>query len=180
MLWPALAALGLSLFLAKMDYDLANTGRAAAHQMCAKYGLKPLWFEGHWGFQYYMEQLGAKPLEHDCSQPVPGEFVIVPSEAVNLFDLPTNYVRLVDTLQFTPNAHCTTMNSLAGAGFYAATAGPFPFSMAYVNPERYYVFEVVQPKCIAAKAPTAPFVAGAVMRQFEMERKIMASAQAPH
>jgi tetratricopeptide (TPR) repeat protein len=177
LLWPAVPALALSLLLVHADCRLANTGRAAAQELLARY-LHPgqtLWFEGHWGFQYYMERGGAKPLERGFEQPKPGDVVVVPSEAVNAFDFPAQLVRLVDTLEYAPTPHYSTMSSSAGAGFYAATAGPFPFSAGHVDPERYYVFEVTG-TLAAAAAPGGVKAAGAMAQLFELERKTDACA----
>jgi tetratricopeptide (TPR) repeat protein len=172
MFWPVVPAIALSLWLVKNDYELAAVGRAAAAESCARY-LKPgntLWFEGHWGFQYYMEAKGAKPLERDFALPNKGDIVVVPSEAVNVFDIPTNLVRLLETLEYQPNLRCSTMSLSAGAGFYSATAGPFPFSLGRIDPERYYVFEVVESREQASQAPGGLSKVGVLAQQFEMER----------
>ncbi|HVM46929.1 MAG TPA: glycosyltransferase family 39 protein [Candidatus Acidoferrum sp.] len=173
LLWPALAAGLLSLTLAKADCDLADTGRTAALTLCTNFQHpgKRLWFEGHWGFQYYMEQGGAKPLESNFAQATAGDVVIVPSENVNIFDLATNLVRLSETLEYRPNTCCSTMNLAVGAGFYAGTAGPFPFSISRPDPECYYIFEVLQKLTAPSPAPEGLFVSGAVMQQFDLARQ---------
>jgi len=174
-LWPLLPATALSLLLVKADSDLAATGRDAAANLCARY-LGPantLWFEGHWGFQYYMEERGAKPLERDFALPRKGDIIVVPSEAVNIFDLSTDFVRLISTLEYRPNVRCSTMSLSAGAGFYAATAGPFPFSAGRIDPERYYVFEVVETREQASKARGGISMIGAVAQQFELEKSAL-------
>jgi 4-amino-4-deoxy-L-arabinose transferase-like glycosyltransferase len=180
LVWPAILAATICLLLAKADYDLAGTGRKAARELCAKFqdSRKQLWFEGHWGFQYYMEQGGAKALESDFALPRPGDTVIVPSEGVNVIDLATNLVRLVDTLEYAPNTHYSTMSLSAGAGFYAGTAGAFPFSIGHIDPERYYVFEVVEKLAGPSPAPKGLFESGAVMHEFDLARQARASEDA--
>jgi 4-amino-4-deoxy-L-arabinose transferase-like glycosyltransferase len=171
-LWPLLPACGLSILLITADVGLASTGRMAAREISAKY-LRPgntLWFEGHWGFQYYMELEGAKPLERDFSLPRKGDVVVVPSEAVNTFDLSIDLVRPLEVFEFLPSSSLSTMSLSAGAGFYAATAGPFPFSVGRVDPERYYVLEVIQTLEQASKARGGISHTGAIAMQFEMER----------
>ena len=172
-LWPVVPATALSLLLIKSDYNLAAAGRVAAAESCAKY-LSPartLWFEGHWGFQYYVEGQGAKALERGFAYPNKGDVVVVPSEAVNTFDISIDLVRLIETLEYRPNMRCSTMSLSAGAGFYSATAGPFPFSVGRVDPERYYVFEVVQSLEQASKAPDGISKTGALTELFELERR---------
>ena len=48
---------------------LANTTRVAAVAIHDRYGnsRQSLWFEGHWGFQYYLEARGAKAVERVLS-----------------------------------------------------------------------------------------------------------------
>jgi len=177
--WPLLAGAALSLFLAKTDYDLAKSGRAAAQAVCARYQVpgKTLWFEGHWGFQYYMEQNNAKALEWPFLNAAAGDYVVVPSEAVNTYDISTDLVRLIDILDYRPNRRCATMSLSAGAGFYAAVCTPFPFSFGRIDPERYYVFEVTQSLEAAAKAPGGISTVGAVTQQFARERQALAQQQ---
>ncbi|HEV2395174.1 MAG TPA: glycosyltransferase family 39 protein [Verrucomicrobiae bacterium] len=174
LLAPALAAAVVSFFPAKADYNQAAVGRTATQEICARYQQpgKSLWFEGHWGFQYYMEKQGAKALDHYSSKPAPGEFIAVPSEAVNLFDLSTNLIRLVETFEYRPNRFWSTMSSTAGAGFYTAKAGPVPFVADSTEPERYYVFRVIQPSPSAGNPTNNQAGPGALMQQFWCERSI--------
>jgi hypothetical protein len=158
------------------DYKLAGTGRTAARDLCLRYQ-RPghtLWFEGHWGFQYYMEQRGAQALDSHLALPRPGDTVVVPSEAANTFDISTNLVRLVDTMEYQSGRYLATMNQGLSAGFYAATAGPFPFSAGDVEPERYYVFEVTHARDSAPNPWLAPFESGAVGQQFDLRRNAAA------
>ncbi len=166
-----LPATGLSLIVSKADRDFANSARTAAQELCAKYARpgRTLWFEGHWGFQYYMENHGARPLERKFLQPDRGDYVIVPWLAPCLFDFPTNYVRLVDCQSYLPNPGCSLMSLSAGAGFYGSMLGPFPFSCGNINPQRYYVFEVTgraSPLELAQLEGSEP---GAVGRQLQLE-----------
>jgi hypothetical protein len=124
-------------------FRLANTNRLAAEQLCARY-LKPgatLWFEGHWGFQYYMEKLGASAIDLNDAKKPAGDFLIIPANSSNLYEPPMNSVRLVAVHDFLPNHHFATMNNMAGAGFYASVHGPLPFVIGTLPPDRFYVFQ---------------------------------------
>ena len=141
---PAVAAAVVSLILVKSDYDLAGTGRQAARQLVErnqKAG-QTLWFAGHWGFQYYMEKLGAKPLDARKPEMQPGDMVVYPNHGSNIGMPDLNLVKLSTTLIYFPNAHIATMNPAVGAGFYAAVMGPLPFGLGPLEPERYQVYEV--------------------------------------
>lgn len=174
--WPLLPAAALSLFLVQVDYNLASAGRTAANALCRRYQTpgKMLWFEGHWGFQYYMEQNHARALERPFLNAAPGEYVIVPSEAANTFDISTDLVRMIAILDIRPNRRWATMSLSAGAGFYAAICGPFPFSLGSIDPERYYVLEVTQSLESAAKAPGGVSSVGAIRQQLYRERQTLA------
>ena len=181
LLWPLVGGACISLFVAMADCDLASTGRRAAKDVMTKYQSPGhvLWFEGHWGFQYYMEQQGAKALEDDFAQPKVGDRLVVPSEGVNLFDLSTNVIRLIDTLDYQLKTPLSTMSWRAGAGFYAALMGPFPFSVGPTDPERYYVFEVIHTRDTVPKARMGPVESGAIGQQFDLERRLRAERARP-
>ncbi len=166
-LWPALGGAALSLLLAKADYDLAGAGRSAAAALAARYqpAGKTLWFEGHWGFQYYMEQHQAQALEWPFLTAGPGDFVVIPSEASNTFDISKDLVRLVDIFEYKPNARWTTMSVSAGAGFYASVFGPFPYSLGRIEPQRFFVLQVKQSLEAALKGPGGVSPAGVLTAQ---------------
>jgi 4-amino-4-deoxy-L-arabinose transferase-like glycosyltransferase/Tfp pilus assembly protein PilF len=146
--WPSIPAAVLSLALVKADYDLAGVNRAAANELCARYARpgQPLWFRGHWGFQYYMERLGAKPLDTLRTALSPGDRVVLPDPrtASNVFDVPADVVRLLEVLEFRPNKYYATMSVSAAAGFYSSRNGLLPFAAGKIDPIRFYVFEATQ------------------------------------
>ncbi len=55
----------IALWVAKADAGLANSARAAASSIVEKTRNTSgaLWFEAHWGFQCYMQTLGARPVD---------------------------------------------------------------------------------------------------------------------
>lgn len=143
--WPVFPAVAISLLLLKVDYDLANSSRQAAYDLSANYR-KPghtLWFEGHWGFQYYMEQLGAHVLDFTSSNPSQGDIIILPSDHSNVYGLPPGLARPIRDFEYAPNQFCATMNRPAGAGFYAREWGPIPFVVRSIVPEKFFVTEVI-------------------------------------
>jgi hypothetical protein len=140
---PALLAAALSLKLTQADARLADTNRLAAQQLWFQYHKpgKTVWFEGHWGFQYYLERQGGKPIDLNNPKKASGDILIIPTNASNLYEPPMDLVRLVAKVDYLPDAHWATMNILAGAGFYASVHGPLPFVIGRIEPDRYYVFE---------------------------------------
>jgi 4-amino-4-deoxy-L-arabinose transferase-like glycosyltransferase len=143
LLGPALLAAALSLRLAQADTRLAETNRLAAEQLWVQYH-KPgntVWFEGHWGFQYYLEKKGGKSIDLNDPKKAAGDILIIPANASNLYVPPLDLVRLVAKVDYLPDTCCATMNKLAGAGFYASVHGPLPFVIGRLEPDRFYIFE---------------------------------------
>jgi hypothetical protein len=70
---PLLPAAAIALNLAVADQRVANAARTAARQIAEQYqpAGHPLWFEGHWGFQYYMDKLGGQPVDCERSRLLP-------------------------------------------------------------------------------------------------------------
>jgi tetratricopeptide (TPR) repeat protein len=153
------ACLGLAAFgafaVAAADGRLANTAREAAGWLAAKYGTPPgrLWFQGHWGFQYYLQEKGARPLDFLASSPTPGDFIVIPSSEAGGYELPPAATTLEEVLALSSNAWLTTMDRTIGAGFHSDFWGPLPFALGVIEPDRYYVFRVVRPFKYASWAP---------------------------
>ena len=75
---PLLAGAGLSILIAIADYSEANCARAAAQLLQERYRAEvgKVWFQGHCGFQYYMEQWGAKPFDRKNPQVAHGDLLV--------------------------------------------------------------------------------------------------------
>ena len=142
LLGPALLAAALSLVLTRADARLAETNRRAAEQLWIQYHQpgNTVWFEGHWGFQYYLEKAGGKAIDLNDPKKASGDILIIPANASNLYEPPMDLVQLVATVNYLPDACCATMNNLAGAGFYASVHGPLPFVIGRIEPDRFYIF----------------------------------------
>ena len=63
--WPLIPAAIVSLLVCWADYSWADTARCAAADICKSFERtsRTVWFEGHWGFQYYMEAAGGKAID---------------------------------------------------------------------------------------------------------------------
>lgn len=136
-----LASAFLVVLVTWADASLANTARSAAVEITKKYGgqSRPLRFEGHWGFQYYMQLQGASPLDFKRPELERGTMLIIPSNNTNVVALPPRIAQIVETLEYHPCGWLTTMNRISGAGYYSSLWGPLPFALGAVPPERYHV-----------------------------------------
>jgi 4-amino-4-deoxy-L-arabinose transferase-like glycosyltransferase len=127
----------LSLWITSGDAAFANSARQAADMIHDKTAGQPdtVWFAGHWGFQYYMQQHGAQPYDQKTNLSRPGEILIMPDNNSNLFELP-NLV-IVDAIEIPMRRWVTTSRGTSGAGFYSSVWGPLPFSFGPVPAEHY-------------------------------------------
>ena len=141
-IWPLHPAALIALLVTWADYTWANTARSAAvqiHDSVEEHGAT-VCFQGHWGFQYYMEANGHKAFDFKHSKPVAGDIIIIPSNNCFIGPLPEKTARLTEVFNFVPCRWLATMETSLGAGFYAGNKGPLPFAIGPVDPEKYYAF----------------------------------------
>jgi 4-amino-4-deoxy-L-arabinose transferase-like glycosyltransferase len=142
--WPILPAALVSLLITIGDYKFANTARIAASQFQQRFRNESgtVWFEGHWGFQYYMQQWRAKPLDLEQHRPVPSDALIVPINNTNVSRKPAApTIASVEQMNYA-QFFAITMSPEIGAGFYSNKWGPLPWAVGSVPPERYLVFNI--------------------------------------
>lgn len=140
-LWVPLAlALVVSLAVASADYRLANSARDAAQTIAAKYSRGPgqLWFQGHWGFQYYLEKAGGKPLEWNNLRITADDAIAFPFNNTGLRLMPEDKFAVAENLGYAPLPLVSTMTPGPGAGFYGGR-GALPFLLFPSLGEKYHV-----------------------------------------
>ena len=136
-----LAAL-LSLAVTVADFQLASSARAAATEIRSRFGDSAdttIWFEGHWGFQYYAERNGLRAIDLVHPAVRHGDLIVVPRNNTNLTPLPQETVEHVTTLEMATCPWLATMSDSVGAGFYMDILGPLPFAFGVVPAEKYYI-----------------------------------------
>lgn len=138
---PLSCAWLVSMAVTWADFRLAETARDAARVIAGTYGgsAKPLWFQGHWGFQYYMEKNGGAAYDRKRSSINPGDIMVVPENNTNAFPEIMEQGSPLQVLGFTPSRFLTTMNYNAGAGYYTSSFGPLPFLVDKELDERYHI-----------------------------------------
>jgi hypothetical protein len=145
MLAMALAVTGAaSLWLTWGDAELANSARTAATLIQQKTQKQPgtVWFMGHWGFQYYMESFGARPVVVEDPPRQPGDYVVEVRNNLRLLEMRPQFVASRDVIQIPVNLGITTIQSELGAGFYSSDTGPLPFAIGSVQRERYDLIQL--------------------------------------
>jgi 4-amino-4-deoxy-L-arabinose transferase-like glycosyltransferase len=146
-LWPAIPAAALALLFVKADYDFANAHRDAANLLGPKYQKagRTVWFQGHWGLQYYFEKYDAKASETKSPKYAVGDILVFPFDTSPLYGKSPGPFKLLETVNYPMPTHCATMSYHAGAGFYASVFGPLPFAIGAVRPECFIVYEIEKP-----------------------------------
>jgi hypothetical protein len=138
---PVAAAGLISIWVTWADFRLANSARLAAQYVRDHEGAHAanVSFEGHWGFQYYMERLGFRPVDFASYRVKSGQVIVIAENNCNLESMPPDFVESQSSFDFEINTGVTTTGSSMGAGFYADIFGPLPFAFGPVPSERYTV-----------------------------------------
>lgn len=141
---PFFLSFALSLWATAADYQMANNARDAAKKFTNDYGQKPdaLFFSGHWGFQYYMEELGAK--HFDGSGLKNGDVMVVPTFNTRDFNLyfPPGKILWKKKVELPSFFGVSSMNNVLGAGFYSYSWGPLPFVFGRIPNDQYLIFKL--------------------------------------
>ena len=138
------AVTGLACLLAVTtvyaDYAWANIARVAAQEITSKYKVpKRTFFQGHWGFQYYMEKAGALPVDYTSSDIQTSELVIVPTNNTAILK-PNPVFGLLAKMEFPNKSPIATMSRPQSAGFYASNHGSLPYSFKKPSNEVYLIY----------------------------------------
>jgi 4-amino-4-deoxy-L-arabinose transferase-like glycosyltransferase len=145
----ALAASGaISLWIGTADAALANTARQTAmlvHQRTEGEGAA-VWFGGRWGFQYYMEQWGAQPLDLKHPQAKAGDVVVVPLNNIWTAETPEYPVSSEQRIFLPMHMGATTIGWPLGAGFYSNYWGPMPYAIGPVPMEGASIVRIAEAK----------------------------------
>jgi 4-amino-4-deoxy-L-arabinose transferase-like glycosyltransferase len=134
----------ISLIVAAGDYSLARVGRAAAGHFRSHFSAEShtVWFHGHWGFQYYMEQWGAKAITTESKTSL-GDIIIIAESYPENLPVPLHKLIGGERVAFSSLPWVATLSGPAGAGFYCHALGPLPWVIDRVPPETFYVARLI-------------------------------------
>jgi 4-amino-4-deoxy-L-arabinose transferase-like glycosyltransferase len=155
LLLPLILSGAISLAAAASDAELAGSARKAAdflHRQSPADSAHTF-FEGHWGFQYYMQSYGAQPVDIHSFRFNPGLVIVIPENNSNVFGIPPGVPASQQLVEIKTNPWIATMRPEVGAGFYFSGWGPLPFAFGAVPPERYHVMTLLPPSSQAAAQP---------------------------
>lgn len=133
----------ISAFLLIADYKSANAARHCANYIAEHYKGYPgdVTFQGHWGFQYYMQHRGYIHVDINRFDIKKDDIMIVPSNQ-NLLPISLSLPDLFTVREVieTDTFRCAGVNT-PPAGFYASTYGPAPFLFGPKFSEIYVVYQ---------------------------------------
>ena len=144
-LWPIIPAAAIGAAVVWADAAFANSTRAAAAELAAQY--RParhstLWFQGHWGFQYYMEQHGAQAFDIAMARAHLGDHVILPLHNSSVRRLTPDWFAQVARIERPACRWLATMQLDFGAGFYCHRYGLLPYKFGPVPPQAFEIWEM--------------------------------------
>jgi hypothetical protein len=146
--WLLIPAGLCAILVAASDAATAEAQRVAASRLSTAHAAAQgeLWFQGHWGFQYYMERHGARALDYDGTRLETGDRIVLPRNNTNVQRDPLAHaVRPVDLLSIPLRPRfLSTIDPRRGAGFYYHAMGPLPFAFGPESPEEFEVLEMTR------------------------------------
>jgi len=100
--------------------------------------LGTVWFQSHWGFQYYLQQWGARPLNLARSEIYSGDVMLIPANNTGVVPLSSDRIFPIEELTFPsfPSSHtcgrywCRVLQQCAWTA---------PWAVDYVPPAKYYM-----------------------------------------
>jgi hypothetical protein len=136
------ASVTLAFFVVQSDFLLATAVRASARETFAKYGgnRASFWYEGHWGFQYYLDLSGAAALDLKNPALKPGDTLAMPVHNVFIYQPGSSAADLREIITAQGPRWLTTWSEDVGAGFYSSVPGPLPFAFGEVLPETVGIY----------------------------------------
>jgi 4-amino-4-deoxy-L-arabinose transferase-like glycosyltransferase len=150
MIFSLIISFFLSFSLARVDAAYANSQRRFASWVKTRYidHGKKVSFTGHWGFQYYFEQVGVHGVEIGSQKLLPGDIFV--SSHVNTNQLlprlkSQNHVKIIDRIRVEcpiPLRLMLPFDSRARAGFYASLWGFLPYTISLEPLDEFLVVKI--------------------------------------
>ena len=143
--WIGVVFAGIvGLVLARADFVEANAAREAARRIVAEASPAhgTLWFTGHWGFQFYMEAGGGRPIDVDHSTVLAGDVYALPMDNTNRVDPPPEYLGALTKVEIPLVSGVTVFRVERGPGFYAGLKSVLPFVFESFQPDTYLAYGV--------------------------------------
>jgi hypothetical protein len=148
--FPALVAAvlavsaAIALVVTQGDTALGNSARTAAAQVSARSRGAHVVFQGHWGFQYYLQLAGGAPLEQRGRALEHGDLLVTPANAPNTLGLKSEVQRAA-VLELPVRAWAVTMSKTREVGLHSSAFGVMPYLLGRPAGERYDLMLMTTP-----------------------------------
>jgi hypothetical protein len=136
--------LTISTWVMAADFHYANAVRQAAGdalKVWEREGGK-LYFQGHWGLQYYLEAGGGEAIAENRPQMHIDDLIVTPSFNTHVKMLNADLLDDLQLITILPARWVSTFNFGVGAGFHSSVVGPLPYAFGKVAPDYLYVRKV--------------------------------------
>jgi hypothetical protein len=145
--WATVAAsVVVTMSLGAVDFAYARAQRWMAYRAAALAAGRPLWYSGHWGWQRYMQNAGARPIDLASGgwrAVRAGDVAIVPAVNANVILPDREILALRQDFVFNHPIPLRLISGFGGqAGFYSDVFGFLPFAISREPLERFSVLEV--------------------------------------
>jgi len=141
---PLAVSLVVSLVMAHADSSHADSARKAAAMVRDRAAARPhgrTWFQGHWGFQHYMEAWGALPLDFENPVIHPGDLLVIPANNTNCELVNGRQFVTFEEFSLPLCSWASVFQYSSRTGFYGSGWGPLPFGFGPTMPEIYQILE---------------------------------------
>jgi hypothetical protein len=137
----------ISLVVTAGDVAVANAQRTAVDRIFREKTAEAgtVWFQGHWGFQYYMEDRGGHATDIRTARLRDGDLMVLPRNNTRVVGIQPEVVASREWVEVGVPAIASTMHKKRGAGFYSSGYGPLPFTFGRAPNERYEVCRLANP-----------------------------------
>ena len=146
----------LAFVCARVDASDAAAARRAALAIHERFSPPPapdgdgrsVYFSGHWGFQHYMQQLGARAIDPMDEQWRIGDLLVQPADnyySIDFVPAAPDALPVVGEVVQAPRPYLATMHPPAHAGFYNDGWGPLPYALGRTAPSVYLVRRIDGP-----------------------------------
>jgi 4-amino-4-deoxy-L-arabinose transferase-like glycosyltransferase len=176
---PLAPVFAIALAVAWGDQRLALSARTAAETLSARAAPAQgtLWFQGSWGFQYYMERHGGRRIDIGETHLEPGDIVITPTNNTLTSRFPEDHVRLLERVDFPAVSWVGIFSMPLAAGFYTSIWGALPYAFGPAPPETYRVQSVAKPLAVRPVAPALPTASYHTNALFREARELKAAGR---
>jgi hypothetical protein len=138
-----IVGVGLGHLIVRADNELAELGRRAARELIAPNVAagRRVWFDGHWGFQWYAEKAGAVCLTATPPRPAFGDLAVSSLRTGGGVNALFPGRVLVQTLPSSPRGG-RIMSFALDAGFYGTAWGYLPWAWGNDVTDRYELWRL--------------------------------------